>query len=212
MTTALQSLHSQIALHDTVIRQLKTLNRKAFLQYAIDVGQQLVEAFFDGDFNALHDKNLDKQANFQVFLVERKDELSEMDLSGNTLRNYVAAAEVAHTLPKQLVGHLGLTHLSQLAIVRDAPERARLAHEAASMQWTKQQVATAVREWKDKTRHGKRAGPKHKPEVLKAAVAMHAAMRRLHHLHGAATQLNDEHKTALKLEIKAATALLKELG
>lgn len=213
MKTDLQILQHELALYDRVITHLHTIQRKSFLQYAIGIGQYVVKEFFEGDFHALHDKAHDKGASFQRFLVERKEELGELDLSATTLRTYVSAAEVAQGLPEHVAAQLGLVHLRQLSAVRDAPTREKMAHDAAHLHWNRGQIDIAVNDWKKAQRQGtEKRGPKPRPAVLRAASDAHAAVKRLHKLHGAAANLDVAHRVVLLGELAAMRKILDGLG
>jgi hypothetical protein len=211
MTTELQTLRAELALHDRVLAHLRTLQRKAFLGHAIAIGQYIVHEFFAGDFMAVHDKAHDKQRSFQDFLATRGEQLAELDLSATTLRTYVAAAEVAKDLPESVAAQLGLVHLRQLATVTEVPARQHMAHEAATLRWSKAQLGTAVGEWKRAKVKGEKRGPKPRPAVLVAAAAVRTAARKLHGLHGAAVSLGAEHQAALRAEVVEIRKLLATL-
>jgi hypothetical protein len=211
MTTELQTLRTELALHDRVLAHLRTLQRKAFLGHAIAIGQYVVHEFFAGDFAAVHDKAHDKQRSFQDFLATRGEQLAELDLSATTLRTYVAAAEVAKDLPESVAAQLGLVHLRQLAAVTEVPVRQQMAHEAATLRWSKAQLGTAVGEWKRAKVKGDKRGPKPRPAVLLAAAAVRTAARKLHGLHGAAVSLGAEHRAALRVELAEIQRLLAAL-
>lgn len=213
MATALQRYQRDLLLYDRVVGHLRTLQRTAFLGHAIAVGEYIVAEFFGGDFAAVHDKAHDKQLSFQDFLAARQEQLTDLDLPPTTLRTYIAAAEVARDLPEHVASKLGLVHLRQLAIVKDVPERKRLAHEAAGMQWTRQQLAVAVQDWRKAQRHGKRKpGPKPRPAVLQAAASARLAVRKLHKLHGAAGHLDEAHRMVLLVELAAMRKALDDMA
>lgn len=196
---------------DRAIAHLRTLNRQAFLQYVISVGNYLVKEFFGGDFSAVHDQNPNKQRSFVELLSRRTAELKEIDLSANTLRRYMAATEVWHGLPQHVRNRLGVEVMQRLAVIPNGPDREKLAHDAAEMQWTREQAAAAVRDYKAAKVHGKRRGPKVKPDVLKKAVAVHRAVRELTRLHGAAESLGVAHRATFVNEIEAAILALGRL-
>ncbi len=71
-------------------------------------------------------------------------------------------------------------HLAGLAAVVDPEKRQELAHDAATLRWTGEQVRLAVADQKTKARGGKaKPGRKEKPALLKAAVPARAALRKL---------------------------------
>lgn len=197
---------------EAAITHLRTLNRRAFLSYAIEVGQYLVNHFFDGNFAAVHDQRGDKQRSFNDLLQHRAADLAELELSGRTLRKYMSAAEVWQALPESIRSQLGLDHLQQLAAVPDVAERKRLAHDAATMKWTRQQVAVAVREAKKDRRAGKKKpGRKARPAAVKAAVAVSAVVRRLTKLAGPARSLEGAHRDAFVAAVLGSISALKKL-
>ena len=165
---------------DAAIAHLKSLNRHAFLQYAVSVGQYFVNHFHDGDHAAALAAGSDKQGGIQALVSRRRAELQDLDLTGRTLRKYVAATVVWQGLPEQTRAKLGIDHLERLAAVGDVVERKKLADDAATMQWTLVQVATAVRQFQKEQRGGgKKRGRKEKPKALKLAVALAAAVKKV---------------------------------
>ena len=137
--------------------------------------------------------------------------MAELDLSGRTLHRYIAATEFSRSLPDHVRAQLGLDHLQKLAAVPDATVRNRLAHDAATMHWTRDQVGIAVAEYKASLRHGKKVGRKEKPAVLKSATALRAAVKHLMRLHGAANQLSPAHRAVLQSDLLAVRDALDGL-
>jgi len=197
---------------DSAIAHLRSLNRRAFLEYVLQVGQFLVDRFFGGEFAAVHSFAANKAHSFAALLTRRRAELAELNLSGATLRNYIAATEAYASLPQQTRAKLGLDHLRRLAAIKDVAERKRLGHDAATMQWTREQTTTAVRDAKRAQRIGKKKpGPKSRPAVVRAARAMHASIKALFKLQGAASRLEDGHRAEFDATVAEAMALLRSM-
>lgn len=193
---------------DRAVRHLRTLHKAHAVGLAIAVGEFVVREFYDGDFAAARSRDPGKHARFQQLLIRRGQELADLSLPGRTLRRCVAASDVWRGLPEESRSRLGVTHLETLAAVPNADERKRLAHEAAAMHWTGEQVQLAVKDLKRQERGEKRKpGRKTKPQVLKAAVAAHAELRRLYELRSAAVHLDGSHAT----EYAGLLASLQEL-
>lgn len=197
---------------DAAIAHLRSLNHGAFLQYVVTVGDFLVARFMGGNLAAIHDQDPFKTHSLRELVTRRRTELAELDLSASTLRRYLVATEVWHALPAQTRAHLSLENLSRLGVVKEPEARQKLAHDATAMQWSSEQLGVAVQEYKREKRSGKKkAGRKHKPAVIKAAVALHAAARKLHGLHGAALTLGDAHRLEFDAQVAAAMKVLQGL-
>lgn len=197
---------------DAAIAHLRSLNHGAFLQYVVTVGEFLVARFLGGNLAAIHDQDPFKAHSLQELVTRRRHELAELDLSVSTLRRYLAATEVWHALPAHTRAQLSLENLSRLGVVKEPEIRKKLAHDAAAMQWSSAQMGVAVQEYKQEKRGGKKkTGRKHKPTVIKAAVALHAAARKLHGLHGAASSLGDAHRLEFDAQVAAAMKVLQGL-
>lgn len=198
---------------DHVVAHLRQLYKKYSLAHAIEVGQYLVDHFFAGDFAAARATDRGKDQSLRDLCLRRRQELADLDLSLPTLQRYITASDTWRTLPEQTRERLGLAHLRSLAAVSDLPERQHLAHEAAALHWSREQTALAVAEWKQNQRSGKKKlGRKPQPAVVRAAAAVHTAVRALVKLQGAAASLSPAHRAAYARELEAARAILAGLG
>ncbi len=198
---------------DHVVAHLRQLYKKYSLAHAVEVGHYLVDHFFGGDYSAARANDRSKGQSLRDLCLRRRQELADLDLSLSTLQRYITASDTWRTLPEQTRERLGLAHLRTLAAVSDLPERQHLAHEAAALHWSREQTALAVAEWKQSQRSGKKkAGRKPQPAVVRAAAAVHAAVRALVKLQGAAASLSPAHRAAYAKEVAAAQAVLAGLG
>jgi hypothetical protein len=197
---------------DHLVDDLRTFNRTSFLAYSISVGQHLVDRCFGGDHAAVRDHAPNKANSFTALLSRRRNELHDLDLAGSTLRRYMAAAEVWHGLPDHVRTQLGLQHLQLLGSVRDEVERKRLAHDAAQMHWTRDQVAVAVKASVTAARKGaKKPGRKPLPASVKAAGALRQAVANLEKHAGASASLGATHHAQWLQALESAHEWLGKL-
>lgn len=169
---------------DHAIDHLRHLNKQYSIAYAIETADYLVKIFYQGDYALARDRDPHKHAAFEELLERRQKELAEIDLTPRTLRRYIAAGDVWHGLPEKTREQLGVAHLEKLAAVQDVKERKQLAHNAATMHWTREQTAKAVKDLKKKERGGKKKpGRKVKPKAVKAVVALKHAIGQVQKLH-----------------------------
>ena len=88
--------------HAETLAHLGKLSRTALLDYALKIGGYLVETYFDNDVGAYFDKSRYKASSFADLLDNHAEDLADLDLSGTTLRNYIAAWNVHENLPKEV--------------------------------------------------------------------------------------------------------------
>src|SRR4051812_48772194 len=96
---------------DSTIAHLRDLSRVAVLQYAVQVGNYLVDEYFGGDVTTYFDRSRYKSSSFAALLESRAADLAELGLSGSTLRNYIGAWDVWRQLPDAVKGKLDLVDL-----------------------------------------------------------------------------------------------------
>jgi hypothetical protein len=195
---------------DAAIRHLQRQHRHAFLQYAVTVGHYLAEHFHGGDYaEALA---AGPQGGIQALVARRRAELDELDLSGRTLRKYLAASAVWRELPEATREKLGIDHLERLSAVSDAGQRKKLANDAAAMHWTRDQVAIAVKNAQLEQRgRGKKPGPKPQPKPLRLTGALGSAVTKLAAGQGAVKSMSDANRAKWRANIEEAIARLQAL-
>lgn len=198
---------------DAAVEHLRNLYKQHTLSYAVMTGQYIVDKFYDGSFADARDRNAEKHFKLNELIEKRGQQLQDLDLSTRSIQRYVAATDVWNGLPEHTRVQLRITHLDRLAGVADVEERKRLAHDAATMQWTGEQTALAIADYRKKLRgNKKKAGPKVKPAVLKAAAALHRDAKALRKLHGAASKLSAAHRAILSTEMAGIHAALGGLS
>ncbi len=129
---------------DTLIDHLDHLTRTHALAYRLQVGQLLLDAFYDGDLHAYQSRHPAKDLRFSEFLRERHDDLERIGLSKQLARDCIRAQAVWRTLPDAVRAGLGLGQLTLLAQLGDASARDAVAVAALRHGWTLQQLADAV--------------------------------------------------------------------
>lgn len=165
------------AQHAKTLQFLHNLTRGAALNHALHVGEYLLQHYFANDVAALSSRNHNKLNSFEELLRTHKDELAEMGLSGQVLRNNVRAFVVFRALPETTRVHLDFTDLVALAPVKDEQKRGQLALEAAEAGWTSRQVKAKAQELGK--RKGKKPGPTPKPALLHRFGALTHALKKL---------------------------------
>lgn len=198
---------------DKAIRRLRTLHRAHSVAHAVAVGQLIVEMFYDGDYGAARSRDPHRHARYRALVQRRPDDLADLALPDRNLRRCVAASDVWQGLPESVRSKLAIVHLEGLAAIQDAGVRKEMATEAASLEWTGDQVKKAVADQKRKARGEKRKpGRKKKPTVLKTAGAAKASLKKLVDQKDMMAKLAPERLAEFKALVQAMQELLAELG
>lgn len=133
---------------------LTTLSRDHLLYFRLEVGRMLLDTFFGGDPRAYQSLDRTKPHSFAQFTTQCAQELADIGLHDQVLRQCVVAHIVVAALPKATAAQLGFTRLVELTRVSDAATRSLLAQAAIENAWTSRQLkdaAAAVRagRWPD---------------------------------------------------------------
>jgi hypothetical protein len=118
-----------------ILVTLRTLTRNHLVFYRMEVGRVLLDRFFAGAAAAYLDKNPNKAAKFSAFYVQHEQDLAELGLKEQVLRQCIQTYIVAQTLPDELVERLEFSKLVALTKVKDPTQRARLARAAVDEGW-----------------------------------------------------------------------------
>lgn len=197
---------------DHAIAHFRHLNKQYAIAYAVETADYVVKHFYQGDYALARDRDPTKHTAFEELLLRRKDDLADLDLSPRTLRRYIAAGDVWHGLPEATRSHLGVSHLESLAAIANKDERKRIAHDAATMHWTRQQTAVKVKDFKKQERGGKKKpGRKAKPNALKEVVALRHAIKQVHKGHSAAKKLGEAHYLEYSAALEECKVALSKL-
>jgi hypothetical protein len=131
---------------DAVLDRLAQLGRDALLRYALEVGQLLVNNFFDGSIESYYDRNSHKHNSFNALLERRERELAALGLSGTTLRSYIRVWDAWRVMPHAIREDLQLSQIRVLTSLHDPGLRHELAAVAVERGWTVRELAAAVAE------------------------------------------------------------------
>ncbi len=101
----------ELARFDATLERLRQLNHTAFLRYALDVGDHMLDAWYGGEIRIYRDRKSAEHLVFEALLRERRDQLGDLGLTPQTLRNYLLAACTWRELPPEVREPLDLTHL-----------------------------------------------------------------------------------------------------
>jgi hypothetical protein len=129
---------------DAIVERLEHLTTAHALAHRLQVGQVLLDAFYDGDLHAYQSRAPDKAVRLEEFLRERQEVLAQLGLSGRLLRQCVRAYAVWRTLPPLARAGLRLGQLALLTRLADPSARAAVAVAALRHGWTQRQLTDAV--------------------------------------------------------------------
>jgi hypothetical protein len=198
---------------DRAIKSLRALHRAHSVAHAVSVGRTIVELFYGGDYAAARSRDPSRHARYRALVQRRPDELADLALPDRNLRRCVAASDVWQGLPESVRSKLAILHLEGLAAIQDSEIRKEMAAEAASLEWTGDQVKKAVADQKRKARGEKRKpGRKKKPAVLKTAGAARASLKKLVDQKELVEKLAPERLAELKALVQGMQELLAQLA
>jgi hypothetical protein len=199
----------ELARFDAMLERLRQLNHTAFLRYALDVGDHLLDAWYGGEIRIYRDRKSAEHLVFEALLRERRDQLGDLGLTPQTLRNYLLAACTWRELPPEVREPLDLTHLHRLSVVHDPLVRARLAHDAAEEGQTSRELGVAIAEHLRTLKPRVRRGRKALPKPVKAYGQVVTALRQAGKLKPELKHLTDAHKKRVREQLQAAVAELQ---
>jgi hypothetical protein len=113
---------------------VRFINRKTILtglELAREIGQYLLDTFFDGDYQSFADTSRSKKTSFRALLV-REDLL----LGNATLYRFVRISHQLRALPPDLASDLSLAHHRALLPLNDADTKTELARRALDEGWS----------------------------------------------------------------------------
>ena len=137
--------------YGATLTRLTTLSRNHVLFFRLEVGRLLLEDFFGGDIAAYQNPSANKPGGtFRGFVEACGDQLREIGLGEQVLRQCILAHVAVRSLPPGTVERLLFSHIVELARVDDGATRSVLAQAAVENQWSSRQLRDAA--------HAARAG------------------------------------------------------
>lgn len=139
-------LSDQTLNHDfaDVLGTLRSLTRNHLLFYRLEVGKLLLDSFFGGSALDYQDRSPTKAARFTTFYAQHEDELAELGLKEQVLRQCIVTHIVVQTLPAEVAEQLEFSKLVALTKVKDPTQRARLAKTAVDEGWPVSKLREAI--------------------------------------------------------------------
>lgn len=124
--------------------QLTHLSRNHLLFFRLEVGKLLLQQFFGGDAAAYQSFDPTKPQGFGQFTATCAEQLADIGLGEQVLRQCIVAHIVVKSLPHATVAKLGFTQVVELTRVPDAATRSLLAQASAENNWTGKQLKGAI--------------------------------------------------------------------
>ena len=128
-----------------ILADLRQLSRSRALAFYIEVGDRLLQHFYDGETTAYLDRDPHKAASFEGFLTACHDELAMFGLGAQRLRGCIRARIVFDTPPVQAREQMDVSHVLELTRAKDPTLRVQLAKAAVEERWTVRALREAVR-------------------------------------------------------------------
>lgn len=128
-----------------MLKQLDELSRNHLLYFRLEVGKLLLQEFYDGDFAAYTNPDHNKPQKFNEFTTTCAEQLAEIGLQEQVLRQCIVAHAVVKTLPEQTVAKLLFSQVVALTRVHDAATRGVLAQATVDNGWTSKQLLDAAK-------------------------------------------------------------------
>lgn len=133
------------------------INRKIILsglELAREVGEYILDTFFDGDYKSFADPSRSKDNSFRA-LLDRED----LILGHATLYRLVRISHQLRMLPIDLSERLSLTHHQALLPLPDPAAKETLARQALDEGWSTRHLTEEVKKLAPKKRGGRKPIP-----------------------------------------------------
>lgn len=136
-----------IAIHpafEQTLHKLEKLSRNHLLFFRLEVGRLILDEFYAGDAVAYQLNDRTKPQRFQEFADACAEQLADIGLGEQVLRQCVVAHVVVRTLPVATVAQLGFSQVVELTRVPDPATRSLLAQATVENGWTARQLRGAA--------------------------------------------------------------------
>ncbi|HNC94612.1 MAG TPA: hypothetical protein PKW90_00735 [Myxococcota bacterium] len=131
--------------YQATMGRLAALSRNHLLFFRLEVGRLLLEDFFGGEAEAYQSQDPKKAGgSFYGFVESCGEELREIGLGEQVLRQCIQAHIAVRALPVGTVERLLFSHIVELARVGDGATRSVLAQAAVENQWSSRQLRDAA--------------------------------------------------------------------
>jgi hypothetical protein len=187
---------------DDLIQQLQFLHLQAGVGHALAIGRLLIDRLYGGDASAYHERNPHKQVKLRALLERRSQELADLRLGQQSIRNAILAVEVFDGLPDDVQERLSHRKLVELARVKDPDRRVQIGSAFAREGWSEAQFQGAVQE------HRPPAAAR-QPDVVRDIG--HAARQLRGYDRKALQDLSPKHRAKLQADLAELLAVLAKL-
>ncbi|MBI5608754.1 MAG: hypothetical protein HY902_07720 [Deltaproteobacteria bacterium] len=130
--------------YNHILAELAKLSRNHLLYFRLEVGRLLLDRFFDGDIATYRSVAPNKGTSFAAFASSCADQLGELGLGEQVLRQCILAHVTVRELPAAAAHQLGFSQVVELTRVPDAANRRALAQAAVDNHWTSRQIKDAA--------------------------------------------------------------------
>lgn len=131
---------------DRAMAKLRALYQRAGLVWVLQAGKLIVDELYGGDVGRFYDQDGQKDDPFEEMVADHRQELADMKLGSQSLRNYVKVWDVHRHLPPDLQDKLTASHLLELHPLAADRDRIDLARLCVLHAWTVEELDAAVAE------------------------------------------------------------------
>jgi hypothetical protein len=152
-----KSREELVIVTDEIGDAVRYLNERTILsglELAKEVGEHVLETFFDGDYTIFENPSRSKATSFRA-LLEREDLL----LGKATVYSFVRISHQLKSLPTGVATRLSLTQQRALLPLQEPEHKAAMARRALEEGWSGTVLAAKVREERPRSRTGRRPVP-----------------------------------------------------
>lgn len=145
---------AELARVEAAVRYINERAARGGLELARDVGEYVLEHFFDGELTRFRDTRGQKPRPFRL-LLERDDLL----LAPGAIYTFVRVAGQLRDLPRDTAGGLSLSHHRALLSLADLDQKVALARRALAEGWSKADLERRVRAQQPRRPQGRKRLP-----------------------------------------------------
>ena len=127
------------------LQQLDKLSRNHLLYFRLEVGKLLLTESYDGAVAAYHSQDPAKPHKFNQFISTCAQDLEEIGLAGQVLRQCIVAHMMVKALPPPTVAKLQFSQVVELTRVADPATRSVLAQATVDNHWSCRQLKDAAK-------------------------------------------------------------------
>ena len=190
---------------DAAVRYINERTIQSGLDLAREVGDYVLETFFDGDFASFTNPSRSKSTSFRALLA-REDLL----LGHATIYGFVRVSHQLKTLPAEVVSRLTLTQHRALLPLPDPERKEAMARQALDEGWSAEELEAEVRKLLPRSRRGRKPLPPFVKGIRNVVKALDLAFEN-QVTPEAVTTLGPKETSALSAQVEESLARLEAL-